>query len=38
MKSEGNAEKLEVDEEDLAVDFVQYYKNSNFDPILPPGI
>ncbi|CAB4001829.1 G2 M phase-specific E3 ubiquitin- ligase-like [Paramuricea clavata] len=35
MKSEGNAEKLKVDEEDLAVDFFQYYKNNNFDPKTP---
>ena len=35
MKSEGNAEKLKVDEEDLAVDFFQYYKNNNVDPKTP---
>ena len=30
MENEGSAEKLKVDEEDLAVDFFQYYKSSSF--------
>ena len=35
MKSPGSAEKLKVDEEDLAVDFFQHYKTGEFDPTVP---
>ena len=35
MKNYGSAEKSKVYEEDLAVDFFQYYKKGEFDPKVP---
>ena len=35
MKSYTSAEKLKVDEEDLAMDFLHYYKCKEFDPKIP---
>ena len=35
MQNEGNADKLKVDEEYLAVDFFHHYKSCTFDPKVP---
>lgn len=35
MINEGSAEKLKVDEDDLAIDFFQYYKSNTFDARVP---
>lgn len=35
MKSSASAERLKVDEEDIAIDLLQYYKSKDFDPKIP---
>ena len=38
MKSSVSTERLKVDEEDIAIDLLQYYKSKEFDPKIPISV
>ena len=38
MKSSVSAERLKVDEDDVAIDLLQYYKSKEFDPKIPISV